>query len=156
MPESIEARVQLLEDELALRNLLARYAFNADMGRARAYADLYTEDGAIDLKDMDGPRFEGRESIYSDFITQPMATAAAGRTFHQASPTVFHIDGDNATGEGFGTVLYLGEDGSMTIVQGTYNHWTFRRVDGEWLIAERDFRQMGSPEASTMFVKSVN
>ena len=155
MSRSLEERVQQLEDERELRDLLARYSFNADLGRTKEYSELYTDDGAIDLRDMGLERYEGKDSILKDFISAPAAADVAGRSFHHAAPTVFHIDGDDATGEGFSTLLYLADDGSMAVVHANYSHWTFRREGGEWKIVERDIRLIGSPEASTMFRKSV-
>jgi hypothetical protein len=152
--DAIERRLQLLEDERELRNVLARYSFNADLGREREYADLYTEDGAIDLQDLGLPRYQGRETIYGEFITDPGARALAGRTQHHAAPTVFHIDGDEATGEGYSIMLCHNDDGSIDIPHANYSHWTFRRVDGEWKIVERDIRLIGSRDAAAMFPRT--
>jgi uncharacterized protein (TIGR02246 family) len=156
MGKTIEERLQVLEDERTLRELLSRYAFNADLGRAKEYAGLFTEDGVLDLSGMGGPRFEGRTSILEDFITQPMATATAGRTVHAAHPTVIHIEGDDATAEGIVTVILAAEDGSLSVAQATLNHWTFRREEGEWRIVERDLRMLGTPEAPDMLRKTVS
>lgn len=155
MTRTLEERVQELEDERELRDLLARYSFNADLGRTKEYSELYTEDGAIDLRDMGLERYEGPESILKDFISAPAAADVAGRSFHHAAPTVFHIDGDDATGEGFSTLLFRHDDGSMAVVHANYSHWTFRRESGEWKIVERDIRLIGSREASQMFRRSL-
>src|SRR5690625_451865 len=101
MSKTVEQRLQILEDERELRDLLSRYSFNADLGRTKEYSELYTEDGAIDLRDMGLERYKGKQSILKDFISQPAAADVAGRSFHHAAPTVFHIEGDDATGEGF-------------------------------------------------------
>ncbi|HEY3716095.1 MAG TPA: nuclear transport factor 2 family protein [Jatrophihabitantaceae bacterium] len=84
-PDLIElaARVQRPEDERDIRGLLTHYAFNANLGRSRAWVELFTDDGAIDLGEtvhaMSGAaapegysrraRFEGREELLLDFIT---------------------------------------------------------------------------------------
>jgi SnoaL-like domain len=44
-----EQRVQELEDERAIRELLARYGFNADACRDEASINRYTEDGVMNL-----------------------------------------------------------------------------------------------------------
>lgn len=155
MPKSLEERVRLIEDERELRDLLARYSFNADLGRTREYADMYTNDAGLDLRDLGMDEYSGRESIFEDFITQPAAAAAAGRTFHQQSPTVFHIDGDDATGEGYSIVLYADESGTISFAGATNNRWTFRREDNGWKIAHRVVRVIGSPEASEIYRKTT-
>jgi hypothetical protein len=45
----LQRRIQLLEDEREIRAVLSRYGFNADLGRADAYVDLFTADGVMDL-----------------------------------------------------------------------------------------------------------
>ena len=47
--EALEARVQELEDERAIRELLARYGYTADTCKDEAFVDLYTEDGTMKL-----------------------------------------------------------------------------------------------------------
>jgi len=155
MPKLIEERLQRLEDQLALQDLLARYSFNADLGRTREYADLFTSDGELDLSEMGLGVFRGRESIHDDFITQPAAAAAAGRTFHHQAPTVFYVDGETATGEGYSSVLYADENGSISCAGATNNLWSFRRVDGEWRISGRKVRVLGSPQAEEIYETSI-
>src|SRR5699024_6346095 len=109
----------------------------------------------LDLKDLGMDEYSGRDSIFEDFITQPAAAAAAGRTFHQQLPTVFHIDGHDATGEGYSIVLYADESGTISVAGATNNRGTFRRVEGEWKIAYRVVRVIGSPEATEIYRKTT-
>jgi len=153
--ELLEARVRQLEHERELRELLARYSFTADLGRTREYADLYTEDGAIDLRGQNMPRFEGRESIYADFINGPKASSRAGKAFHHAAPTVFFIDGDEAEAEGYSLMWVLEDDGSVEVRNANYSHWRFRRVDGRWYIVERVVRLLGAADAEKMFTRTI-
>jgi hypothetical protein len=65
----LERRLEVAEDDRAIRQLLARYGFNADtVGRGAAYVSLYTEDGAIDASNTQ--RWEGHAALM-DFITNP-------------------------------------------------------------------------------------
>jgi hypothetical protein len=152
---TVEERVQALEDERELRDLLSRYSFNADLGRTAEYAELFTDDGVIDLRDMGLPRYEGRQAILNDFISGP-AKRRAGVAFHHAAPTVFYIDGDLAEGEGYSLMFVLEEDGAVLIRNANYSHWSFARVDGEWKITERNIRLLGSPEASRIFSRTTS
>jgi hypothetical protein len=45
----LEARIRELEDERHIRELLARYGYNADCCRDKEYVELYTDDGVMDL-----------------------------------------------------------------------------------------------------------
>lgn len=154
-PKPLEARLRVLEDERELRDLLSRYSFTADLGRTAEYADLYTDDGAINLRDMGLKRFEGKQMIHDEFINGPNASSRFGKAFHHAAPTVFHIEGDDAEGEGYSIMMVLQDDGSITIAHANYSHWTFRRVDGQWRIVERNIRLIGSPEAAEIFTRTL-
>lgn len=58
----LERRLEVAEDDRAIRQLLARYGFNADtVGRGAAYVSLYTEDGAIDASNTQ--RWEGHAAV---------------------------------------------------------------------------------------------
>ena len=153
---TLEERVQQLEDERELRELLARYSFNADLGRHREYSELYTEDGAIDLRGQGMERYEGRESILNDFISGPRASSRVGKAFHHAAPTVFHIDGNTAEAEGYSLMWVLQDDGAVTVANANYSHWKFRRVNGTWYIVERDVRLLGADDAAAMFTRTTH
>jgi hypothetical protein len=153
--EELERRLQLLEDERELRTLLARYSFNADLGRSREYTALYLEDGAIDTGVQ---RFDGQEDILWKFITGAghRGLEARGVQHFTTGPLIFYIDGDEAEAEGYSLVLVKeGEvrnqvNGAMLPEIGVYtsnfNHWRFRRLEGEWRIVERFIRPIGSQE----------
>lgn len=169
MSESdIEARLRRLEDIKELEDLLAKYSFTADLGRTEEYVDLFTDDGVMDLIDMGLARFEGRDQI-REFINGSSAAGAANVALHIALPTVFYVDGDNATGEGYSVMQErdlsdgFNEPGytgvkvpiKVSVTHANYSHWTFRRVDGVWKIVERYIKLMASPEAAEIFRKSI-
>jgi hypothetical protein len=152
---SIEERLGLLEDEKSIRDLLSAYALTADHGLARQYAELFAEDGVLDLTALGAGSFEGRKSIYEDFITQPIATAAVGKTVHNSAPTVIGVEGDEAWAEGVITVALQGEDGSLPVVQGSVNRWTFRRGSLGWEILRREFVPLGSADATSLITRAT-
>ena len=162
--EALQGRIRVLEDERALRDLIARYSFNADLlDREDKYVDMYTDDGAIDLAEMNKPRFEGKEGIKA-FIEQPQARDYCGRSMHHAAPTVFYVDDDDATAEGYSVLYALHEDeagrdnlasGVIDIPHANFSRWRFRRVNGEWKIVERKVKLLGSPTAGELFTQTV-
>src|SRR6516162_5565016 len=98
----LEARLQLLEDDKAIREVLARYGYNADQGRDNAYVNLFTEDGVLDLSTGPGRpggnspenagkpspdeevvvRYDGHDAIRG-FITNPKGhKAIEGQCLH--------------------------------------------------------------------------
>jgi len=166
--KELEARLRRLEDIKELEDLLARYSLTADLGRTEEYVDLFTEDGVMDLIDMGLARFEGREAL-REFINGSAAADAAHTALHIALPTVFYVDGDDATGEGYSVMQQrdlsdgFNEPGftgvkvpiKVSVSHANYSHWTFRRVDGVWRIVERYIKLMASPEAPEIFRKSI-
>jgi hypothetical protein len=149
----LEARIEELEDERAIRELLARYGYNADCCRDEAYVELYTDDGAIEVSAGDNTfRCEGHEQIRG-FITDPKGHSAPGfygKAMHaQGNNVVVHIRGDEATVNSYSIVLR--GDGSMTpsLLTAGNNQWEMRKVDGKWLIKERRRRNLGDDRWTT-------
>jgi ketosteroid isomerase-like protein len=86
---SLEARVQWIEDYLAIRELTARYNHTFDDGDAEAFADCWTEDGRM-THEVPGSH-GGRE----EFIAS--CKLYDGGVIHQTSDPIITIDGDTAT-----------------------------------------------------------
>lgn len=139
---ALEARLQELEDDRAIRQLLARYGFHADLGRSDAYVELYTEDGAIDSGA--SRRWEGRDDL-RQFITNPQGhKSIEGRCLHlQGNNLVTHIQGDAAVAESYSVVLVREDDG-LRLFACNVNRWTLRKVEGHWKIRERLIRSPGT------------
>lgn len=163
--EDLLRRVQVLEDERELRALMATYAFHADLGESRAWVELFTEDGAVDLGDtvtaMTGgppppgypasPRFQGPEQLLLDFITALPHRRIEGRSqHHTVGPLVFDIYGDDATARGYSLVITR-RDADLVIEAANFNRWRFRRENGKWRIVERAMRPIGSHEVRALF-----
>ena len=166
----LEARIRELEDIRELEALLARYSFNADLQRLPEWVDLFTEDGLMDLIDMNLPRYEGTQEL-EEFIGGPQASNVAYNSFHIAAPTVFYVEGDEATGEGYSILLSRDMSDGMHdrsgahaplhplrvgITSANYSHWRFRRVDGKWKIVSREVKLIASPHAEDVFKATRN
>ena len=145
----LERRLELAEDDRAIRQLLARYGFNADtVGRGAAYVSLYTEDGAIDASNTQ--RWEGHAALM-DFITNPQVHGRmVGRCMHAlGNNLVTYIDGDSAVVEGYSIVLLREQDG-FHVFTCNANRWTLVKIDDAWYIRERVIRPPGSDEFTSV------
>ena len=141
----LEGRLQLVEDDRAIRELFARYGFNADMGRSEAFVSLYTEDGGIDIS-IDR-RWEGHAGLM-EFITS--ARGAVGRSMHAlGNNLVTHINSNNAVAEGYSIILMREEDG-VHVFSCSANRWTLEKIDGVWYIKERFIRSPGADGYDTV------
>ncbi|RVT89422.1 nuclear transport factor 2 family protein [Sphingomonas crocodyli] len=142
----LEAEVRELRDQLEIREILAKYGFTADMGHARAYADLFTEDGVYDLDD--GWTIEGRDALAA-MIEDPNGLhkrEIENRSQHVPANIFVRIDGDTAWSESYSQVLVGTPDSGYRVMTAGYNRFDYRRVDGRWLIKRRLRRAIGGPE----------
>jgi hypothetical protein len=138
----LERRLRLLEDERELRELMTRYAQYADLAYGERYVGVYTETGAIDLE---SGRFEGRHSLFHDFVIGRVTHRWPGRMQHWTlGPLLFTIDGDEAQATGYSLVVGRTEDGILVVRSVSVNRWRFVRQDGKWLVQERLLRSLGS------------
>ena len=81
MTDSIEARLQRLEDLQAINQLFIDYGEHLDAGDFDAYAELFAEDGEVLLGPMG--RAAGRAAI-RELMTSTLAEGV-GSTFHIVS-----------------------------------------------------------------------
>jgi hypothetical protein len=144
---ALELRVRELEDERALRDLLTSYSFGADVFRGPQWVGLFTEDGRYDLgsQNVEGGysgRFTGPDDLLA-LITGP-GMPLAGRAQHFHGPMRFDISGDTATAETYSITYQLDEQGSCEVYCLGFNRWEFRREGGQWRIAARHRRELGT------------
>lgn len=146
--ETLERRIQVLEDIEAIKRLKAEYAHaadakytvdhqrkpQADLDRyARLQADLFTEDAVWDGR----PQWEhsvGREAFYDVARTSVWSMA----THYFTMPHIV-VNGDEASG-----TWYLWQTGTVTagnraMIMSAVTADDYRRVGGKWLIARTVF-----------------
>ncbi|WP_456835903.1 nuclear transport factor 2 family protein [Bradyrhizobium sp. USDA 4509] len=140
---TLEERVQRIEDDKAIRELLARYGFNIDVGRIEAFVDLFTKDGVLnksypadDFRPESVVRCEGRDALRASMREWKALEQVDGPALHFMGNNLrTQIDGDNAIAEGYNfTVSRRGAE--MVIDYVAINRWTLRRTDGQWRIVE--------------------
>ncbi len=129
---SLEERVQNIEDKDEIRELTAKYCYAVVAQDSAALINMFTEDGVFDMSpDM---HFEGRAeltALYSDKIGE-----VGPKPFIQSH--VVEVNGDTATGN-CAVEIRLIDKGQAVTACGHYND-SYRRVDGEWKFAHRDFQ----------------
>jgi hypothetical protein len=151
---ALKARIGELEDDRAIRDLLARYGYNADSCRDDAYIALYTDDGSIVLTGAQASAahggkgtvsWHGKEELRS-FISDPNGHHRAGyygNYMHlQGNNLVTHIVGDEAVANSY-SVVFVGEGDGVKLLSAGNNQWQLRKVDDQWLIKERRRSQVG-------------
>lgn len=151
----LQARVAELEDDRAIRDLLAAYGYTADNCQDEAFVDLYTDDGSIKVTanakaravfgDSEWVVYEKKAGI-RQFITHPKghhSPALYGKSMHlQGNNLTTEIDGDEAVARGYQVAIVSDEAGTRVLSAGN-NAWQLRKVDGQWRIRERRGAYLG-------------
>jgi uncharacterized protein (TIGR02246 family) len=138
---ALAARVQALDDVLAVHDVLVRYGLAVDAGDAAATAALYADDCDVDI---DGVvRFRGRQDVH-DMVLGDAHQAILGACAHLMGPYAVQVDGDRATAVGYATV-YVREDATIAPWRQAYGRFELQRRDGTWQITKRVSRAVGSP-----------
>jgi 3-phenylpropionate/cinnamic acid dioxygenase small subunit len=130
-------RLQRLEDERDIRDLMVRYAESLDYGDNAAWAACFAPDGLFDVRMRGEPMFEHRG-------TEALATFASG---HSHAPDVYHkhflsvpsitFDGpDRASARTYFTMLHERPAGPIVLVIGRYLD-ELLRIDSRWAFASR-------------------
>ena len=120
-----------IEDELALRNLMARYVDAVNRYDADAWIATWAEDATWNLL---GNPVEGKDNILA-LWQQMMASFEFALMF--PSSCLFNIDGDTASGHWY-LHEYSRQEGQGGIILSRYLD-TYVRQDGDWLFKSREY-----------------
>ena len=131
-PTGLEAQVQWLVDRAAIEELLLEYGRCIDSKDFQGQADLFTEDGRVELPFAVFTRDEIPETSASHLQHY-------SALHHQYSNLSITVDGDSATSISYFNAVHVhGTEFEHGTVGGSYET-TYRRVDGQWrLVVVRD------------------
>lgn len=152
-------RISELENERAIRELLARFGYVMDFGSVEEFVDLFTLDGAIDIsmgasygEHAVSERWEGSERL-REFLVDPedrWDKTWYGNVMHvQGNNLEITITGDQALATGY-ALSVISRDGSLSIMGASANRWQLKEVQGRWRIKERKHRAVGHDEYAAM------
>ena len=129
---SLEDRIQMIEDKDAIRELTAKYCYAVVAQDSQALINMFTEDGVFDMPPT--LHFEGHEQLAKLYVDK--IDEVGPKPFIQNH--VVNVVGDEATGN-CAVEIRLIDDGEAYTACGHYND-TYRKVNGEWKFAHRDFQ----------------
>lgn len=166
--ESLHRRIARLEDKLAIKDVLSKYAFFADSGRGEEWVGLFTEDGVMEVALPERPpreslaasqpsdstenspdrvfRAEGGRAL-TEFINDPdFHKAIEGSCLHLMGLNLrISVDGDTAKAYGYNlTTVRTGDQ--VRLLNGAVSRFDFVRKDERWLISRCLRRRPGSPD----------
>jgi hypothetical protein len=146
----LQARVQQLEDEEAIRNLLVEYGRLLDTHDLAGYSKLFAREGAWTGS---FGTAKGPEEILA-MLQKSMASASAYdpnkvRSIHLMSNFSIHVDGERATATSKWTNFARTEDNKLVPrLAGHYND-TLVKEGGKWRFLSREApRDIPNPETA--------
>lgn len=153
--ESLLARVELLEDKLAITELLTTYSPAVDSGSADEVANLWLEDGVYDVDTgaMHG-RGELRAMVHSASHQNWIMNGAA----HMMTPAHIRIDGNKAIATCHSQLVIKDPENptGFKVLRITANRWELIKTDGEWKVELRTNALLdGRPEARALLAAGV-
>jgi hypothetical protein len=149
---ALEARVQALEDELAVTRTIVAYGFAVDSGDGPATGALFTEDAEFDVDG--GFVMRGRGEVEAMVLDERGHQRLLPNCAHTLGPAVVHVDGDRATAVGYSRI-YLRRDDGFDLFRIGCNQWELRRADTGWQIERRSTRVLGSEDAQQVLARGL-
>lgn len=145
-PSPLEQRVQLIEDEMAIKRVILDYAVRLDGRDFDGYAALFAKDGIWQNGNtIKHGRDEIRQMLEGIYGAPPPGYVNTD-SYRIVSNVEVELKGDRATAHSRQLTIMRGEDGSPTPrLSGIYDD-EFIREDGAWKILHRiDRTIMPSP-----------
>jgi SnoaL-like domain len=137
--KQLEARVQYLEAEWGIRNLIATYLLRADVRDAEGVAGTFAKDGVLDIAGLHVPGLEettykGRKAIAKLF--REVLEPAPCFMWHLGHTPYIEVHGDKATGHWGWTALVRFPDSDAMEMGGVYDD-KYVKTDEGWKIKKK-------------------
>lgn len=145
---SLEKRLRILEDKLAIYELIASHPLSADTGHSDYTLLVYNNDGVFDR----GPTLDGAKGAkdIAAFINRPEhEEAIAGGLAHFTGLPLIDLRGDVAIATSYLQIVHLDQAGPQRTLPNhgmstgyrihrvVINRWELERRDNSWKIARR-------------------
>ncbi|HUY28738.1 MAG TPA: nuclear transport factor 2 family protein [Candidatus Binataceae bacterium] len=132
MANSLESRIQELEDRDQIKELTARYCWHVARGEGEAVASLFTADGALEVSDGSFRPVRGGEAILKFYRT---AVSEPELAIPFIQNHIIELHGDEARGT-CAIEARFSRGGESFTAAGYYED-RYRRETGGWRFAER-------------------
>ncbi|HWU32375.1 MAG TPA: nuclear transport factor 2 family protein [Marmoricola sp.] len=143
---ALEARLQRLEDERDITQLIAAYGPLVDAGDAEAVSDLWETDGIYDIDEV---YMEGRDQLTAMVNSSGHQQFIKDGCAHFLGPAKVTVSGDSAIAVCH-SLMVVRQDGQFVVRRATAHHWELRRSGAGWRTTTRTSRvldgRLESPE----------
>ncbi|MFD3926819.1 nuclear transport factor 2 family protein [Streptomyces sp. NPDC058614] len=134
--DTLTAKLQALQDQVDIMQLVAQYGPAVDSGSGEAAAALWTDDGTFDA--IPHLRMRGRDDITGMVHGEGHQSLIHSGVGHVLTVPHIEVDGDRATGRSHALHLRWDADaGRFWVFQVSANTWRWARTSQGWRIAER-------------------
>lgn len=148
----LEARIQRLEDHLAICQVLAGYGPAVDSRSGAAVARLWTEDGSYDFG---GEPLVGADAVGRLVDLDTHVGYVERGCAHVIGMPLVDVDGDRAVATGYSRV-YVHEGDGWTVERASANRWELVRTERGWKVANRVNRLLdGSASGRDLLARGV-
>jgi hypothetical protein len=149
---SLEERLQRVEDQLAIYQVISAYGPSADATNMEVIKQLWHEDG---IYDVDGHGYlVGHDGLQQGFDAEFHQTLVAHGAGHASTLPHVLINGDRAVATHHGT-LFEHKDGRFELIRLIASRWELSRTPDEtfgWRVTKRTNRLLdGSQPALELF-----
>lgn len=151
---ALSARIQELEDRLAIYHLMATYGPAVDGDAGDIAGGLWTEDGVYDAG---VGVFKGSAGV-RDMVDSPMHREIISQgSAHLIGTPHLELDGDSAVATGYSQLLrYDSEREAFVVWRVTANRWELKRTPQGWRVHSRLNRLLdGREEARALLRRGV-
>ncbi|HEX7710243.1 MAG TPA: nuclear transport factor 2 family protein [Sphingomonadaceae bacterium] len=134
-----------LADQLAIRDVIARYAWTLDTGDVDGFVACFHRDGVLVWDAFEtAQRWEGAAALrhFAAFFRD--LPSSAGRQHHVTNTLVTACEAGARSRSYVAVALRQGDGPHLLNVMGYYED-VFRFADGEWKLAERVIRDWSGP-----------
>ena len=127
--KDIVARLERLEEERRVNEVLRKYQFSIDTGRLQDVLSLWTDDGVYELP-MRGLRVEGKENLRKYYSR---GLPSRSNVMHHHTNLAVSVKGNRARADGTWIGTYTVK-GVHYFESGWYNPRTLRKESGQWKV----------------------
>jgi hypothetical protein len=149
---ALEARLQAVEDQLAIHRLVNSWGPAVDTGSGEAAAALFSEDAVLqsDLSYLVTPA-----SVKAMVYGEGHQSLIRGGSAHIPAFPIVNVDGDRANAVGYTRVYRFTPEG-YEVWRVSANYWEFRRTPDGWRVTNRTNHVIdGGPEASEILRRAL-
>lgn len=149
----LSRRLEELEDERAVRNVITRYCFAVDAEDVDATEALYWEDCEVSV---DNRIFHRGSKEVRNIVTGRMHQSILPNCSHIFAPFLVEMRGSRAIATGYANVIVRKPDGAGHYIwRQSYNRFEMEKRGGVWKVHRRLSISAGSAEAQATLKQAL-